>query len=132
MFTSSGLLVYDPPPKTGTALGKWWLIAECCPDLARYYRDTFAWQYRARGLKLQRPSWDSHVSIIRCEEPPRYDLWRKWDGKVIEFRYDPELKTNDEYYWLDVECEEFLNIREELGLPRQPIFGLHLTIGRIT
>ncbi len=129
---SSGILLSDPQSESGTKLGEWWLILTCCPDLARYYRMIYNTWNRTKDLKLMKPAWDAHVSVVRGEIPEYKDLWRSWDGKEMEFSYDPELSGNGEYYWLDVECEELLDIREKLGLPRMPVFGLHLTIGRRT
>jgi hypothetical protein len=131
MYTSSGILRVDPVASSGLPIGKWWLILQCDAEIGRYYREMFyAWN-RARG-RLQRPAWESHISVIRGEEPPKPDGWSALEGRLVEFRYSPELQTNDEYFWLDVECDELLDIREQLGLPRNPLFDLHLTIGRVT
>jgi hypothetical protein len=131
MLSSFGTLVSEPKAKSIINPGKWWLILVCCPDLGRYYRESFNYWYRARDIKLMKPAWDCHISVVRGEEPINKELWGSWDGCEVEFRYNPELQGNGEYYWLDVECAKLLDIREKLGLGA-PHFGLHLTIGRIT
>ena len=53
----------------------------------------------------------------------------KWNKKEIEFTYDTNVRTNGEDWWLRVYSKDLLDIREEAGLPRNPFFNLHLTIG---
>ena len=122
---SSGSLIYDPQSLSVPTPGLWWLILECSPDLGRYYRQMV---FKYTGQKLQKPAWDTHISVVRGEEPLKKELWGR--KEIVEFSYDPKLLTNDEYYWLEVKCDRLLDIREELGLPRIPKIGLHLTIGR--
>jgi hypothetical protein len=131
-YTSSGVLVSDPKAKSIPNPGKWWLIIQCEADIGRYYRSQFNFFNRAKDVKLQAPAWESHISVIRGEEPQHPELWGSWDGQQVEFSYDPQLQTNEEYFWLNVECPAALDIREKLGLSRTPQFNLHLTIGRIT
>jgi hypothetical protein len=125
-MTSTGTLVYDP--KAATIESKpWWLIVQACPDLARYYRQSLNLFYRAQ-LKTQRPAWDSHISVVRGEEPPVRALWAKYQGEQVEFDYDPVLHTNGVYYWLAVTCFRLAEIRVELGLSPTPARPFHLTV----
>jgi hypothetical protein len=120
-------LTYDPKAKT--IAGKpWWLILVCCDDLARYYRQQYSWFYKSKP-QLQKPAWNSHISVLRGEKPQNQNLWGFRNNEVIEFEYEDRLLTNDLYYWLPVKCPELLDIRECLGLPRQGIFNLHLSVG---
>jgi len=126
MFKSKGKLRYSPELNGNQE--RFWLIADCDKEVGNYYRRLYQnsfWKCR----KLQRPSWEEHITIIRNEEPPLLELWDKYDGNEVEFFYDPILKSNDLYFWFDVECPEMLDIREELGLSRNPEYQLHLTIG---
>jgi hypothetical protein len=127
-YKSTGVITYDPKAKTIDSK-PWWLILACCEDLARYYRETYNLFYRGSSRKLMKPAWGSHVSVIRGEEPANKDLWLFRQGETVEFEYDGELLSNDLYCWLPVRCETLLNLREQLGLPRNPIHSLHLTIG---
>ncbi len=131
MFTSTGVLVSDPKANSIPNIGKWWLILACDNEIGRYYRETL-YRFNPAAGKLQRPAWESHISVIRGEEPTHLELWGSFDGREIEFQYNPALQTNGEYYWLDVECEALGDIREALGLSRNSEFNLHLTVGRIS
>lgn len=107
---------------------KWWLVADCDPEIGRYYRELYRLNYYSVHT-IQRPSWGAHISIISDEKPPDETHWRKHEGKLIEFEYSYMLEGNGMYVWLPVLCEKALDIREELGLKRNPFYPLHLTIG---
>jgi hypothetical protein len=59
-------------------------------------------------------------------------LRRSTRGRQISFAYDPNLRFNGEYFWLPVQCEELLDLREQLGLRREPRMPLHLTVARVS
>lgn len=130
MYQSKGTLRYSPK-LTGERNEKWWLILDCDPGIGSYYRHLFkAGHYGCK--KLQAPSWAEHITVVRNEEPPIKNPWEKHDKKEVEFTYTTDyFGTDGIYVWLDVECEELLDIREALGLPRNPIYPLHLTIGNV-
>lgn len=104
------------------------MVLDCCEELCRYYRELCNWENRAR-FKLNKPAWGSHISVICNECPPRQELWGLRSGGLIEFQYEPILNTNGQYYWLSVVCDELLDIREQMGLKREPFYALHLTVG---
>jgi len=101
----------------------------CDDELSKYYRHLFSKEFPHKH-KLTRAVWGTHTSIIRGEVIKNDQLWRLNENKIIEFEYEPGVKDSGEYYWLKVYCNELLDLREKYGLPRQPQFGLHLTIGR--
>lgn len=125
-YNSTGRLKLNPE-KEGLPVGAWWLIVECCTDLGRYYRAMLN-RYHLGAFKVQKPAWDAHISVIRGEEPTNKALWDKLDGTAVEFSYEDRLLTNDRHYWLPVRCDTVLDLREELGLPRNPTLDLHLTV----
>jgi hypothetical protein len=128
---SSGTLVYDPTTRAFPTCNQWWLVLECCPDLARYYRAMYDRYFRGHSVLRQAP-WGSHISIIRGEEPLLGRAnWGFRHGTEIEFEFSDQLLTDGDYCWLPVFCEPLLDLREQFGLPRQPSYPLHLTIGRI-
>lgn len=88
----------------------------------------------ARMLDFVPPAWGPHISVTRGEriDKSKRALWKSLRNRQIEFNYDPNLRTNGEYFWYQVECEELLDLREELGLRREPKQRLHLTVGRVS
>lgn len=130
---SSGKLRYSPQingtwDRRDGGTTKWWLVVDADPEIGRYYRTLYNLiTYRCQ--RLQRPAWEAHVSAIRDEKPPKPQFWKRYEGFAIEFEYDPKPEFNETYVWLPVKCPIILDLREELGLPREPMFPLHLTIG---
>lgn len=128
-FESIGILRYSPKRLGDQSSPNWWLVIDCDPGLGEYYRHLY-WLCQYKCHRLMRPAWKEHVSLIRNERPTKNDfLWGVYNGHSMAFFYDPEVKTNGEYYWLDVYCPGVRLMRKELGLPEEPEFPLHLTIG---
>ena len=135
---SYGFIKYDPSRPGMKRRTEWWSILEVPGGIADYYRKMVETRY---GIELCQPSWGAHVSIIRGEKP-REDLmhlWKKYDGKRIEFEYsvypryngDTRVLTNHtsvDFWYLDVHAPFLTDIRKELELPYD--WKLHLTIGR--
>lgn len=126
---SYGKLVYSP--KTHLASSERWLILSCDDEISRYYRHLFYRDYPWLG-KLTRPVWGTHISVIRGEKVPNYQLWRLDENKLVDFEYEGGVKDNNEYYWLKVHCSYLAGLRTKYGLTPEPRFGFHLTIGRTT
>jgi hypothetical protein len=129
MIKAIGKLVYAP--KTHLANSDRWLVLMCDDEISKYYRCMFYREFPWLG-KLTRPVWGTHISVIRGEKIPNIHLWKLKENSLIEFEYEPGVKDNGEYYWLNVKCEALLDIRSAYGLVRNPRFGLHLTVGRTT
>jgi hypothetical protein len=138
MYTSSGTLRYSP--KREASDQNWWLILDCDPALGEYYRHLYH-HSNHRCRKLARPFWGPHITVVRNEEPAEEfkQFWKLHAGEKIEFQYHGGVKDNyspDRYrsfYWVDVVCPRFAEIRQELGLADVSTAwtrgGLHLTIG---
>ena len=129
MFRSIGKLIYSPRSHLGDASR--WLVLMADDELCKYYCSLFYREFPYFG-KLARPVFGAHISVIRGERVPNYNLWRLDENKIIEFEYEPGVNSNGEYYWLKVHCEYLYDLREKYGLHRSPQFGLHLTVGRTT
>jgi hypothetical protein len=135
---SFGTFRYSPKAKSIPSK-KWWLVIDCCPELARYYRNQWNFAHRFGTRRLYAPAWGAHISVIADELPPasaaaikdgRQDtIWESHAGEQVKFEYEPKIATNGQYYWLAVRCERALDLRDELGLSREPFYPLHLTIG---
>lgn len=108
----------------------------CDDEISKYYRHLYSKQYpylnSGQSTKLTRPVWGAHISVIRGEFIPNFKLWRLDEGKLVNFDYEAGVIDNGEYYWLKVTCPALSELREKYGLPREPRFGFHLTVGRTT
>lgn len=131
---SSGTLRYSPEIRPGSTTRRdggstrWWLIVDADPELGRYLRHLYTIGHR-RTRTLQAPLWGVHVSVIRGEEPPDASTWGRDDGARVEFEIDPHACETEGYVWYPVRCDAMLELRERLGLAREPEPALHLTIG---
>ena len=128
MHAYSGTLRYSPKILGNRVSAKWWLVVDCEPSLGSYYRDLYS-LHHYRCKSLSKPAWKDHITVIRNEEPLHRDLWEKYDGENLEFSYLQEPHTNGCYWWLQISCPRLLDIREELGLPRNPSIPFHLSFG---
>jgi hypothetical protein len=113
----------------------WWMVLDCnTEEIGRYYRHLYLLE-RSRCHKLSRPYWGSHVTVVRNEKPPNHHLWWDYDGEEVIFHYRSGVRDNcgperfRSFYWLDVVCPRFCEIRKELGLPPNPDRTYHMTIG---
>lgn len=89
---------------------------------------------------IQSQMYPAHISVVRNETPPRMDLWRKHDGRTVEFVYHSWIYNGEVYWWLNVFSLELEEIRIELGLSVvehyiQPPAGFrktfHITLGNM-
>jgi hypothetical protein len=105
VFQSTGTLRYSADYR---------LVVEVCDGLAAYYRSMIPKCY-----PVQRPRWDAHITVVRSmkETPPITALWGKYEGETVTFNYEPEIRIDKTYYWLNVWCDRLAKIRTELGLP---------------
>lgn len=103
-------------------------------NISTYYRYLYAKEHLClngdQPTKLARPVFGAHISVIRGERIPNYHLWGLSSNQIIEFEYQPGVLNNHEYYWLKVRCSFLSELRLQYGLPPEPKYGFHLTIGR--
>jgi len=129
---SRGKLIYSPRSHLGDPSK--WLILVCDDEISRYYRHLYNKEYpylnNDRGVKLARPVFGAHISCIRGEKISKPELWGLDANKIIEFEYEPGVKDNKIFYWLDVKCNYLNELRQKYGLSYHPKYELHLTIGR--
>lgn len=120
-YESSGILriVKSSDPTAG-----YWMWLECCRDLARYQRRQIL-MYTCLYRGVMEPKEGPHVTIVRRE----FVTSLPQEGRTVSFLYGPELQTNGKHFWFNVECEEMKDMRESIGLPREPWFPLHITVG---
>lgn len=137
VFHTEGICRFSPPlNKRGETVrrdGKttdWWLVLECDPELGRYLRQLF-FMHHHKTESLQEPLWGTHVTVIRDEQPPNLELWKSIESETFSIHYGTEITVFDEYVFLPVECPAALDYREQLGLPREPEYPLHMTFGNM-
>lgn len=106
-----------------------WLVIDCDPEIGRYYRHLFHLMTH-RCYKLQRPAWESHITVVQNEESINKSNWGKYNGHEVEFDIINEAGNDGEYYWFPISCKLALDIREELGLG-PPVHPLHISIGLV-
>lgn len=127
LFESSGILHYSGEDR---------LVLEIEKDFGRYYRSLIPKWVGANGLR-----YAPHVTIVRTgkEVPAIKEHWGKYQGEIVSFFYDPIIQNGEVYFWLNVFCKRFEQIRKELGLPVESIYTLppegfqkcfHTTIAR--
>ena len=105
-----------------------WIIAKCDDALVEYYR---WWYFRKKHIKLMRPKYGAHISIVRGEdEGITQGTWdRNMDGPEITFNYSNDLVDVYNYVWMPVWGDDLLRIRQEVGLG-EPVKPFHMTVGR--
>ena len=125
MFKAKGRINYDPRTDA-SEFKSWWAKVDVPASVIRYYQ---YWVRRELGIKLNTPIWKAHITVLRGEIPKKQWLWKKHEGKQIEFTYSPNLRMSETYVWIPVESPELEDIRMELGLRAQPRVPFHITVG---
>lgn len=134
-FEAEAELLVDPT--IGKKFDPWWIIATSCNDLAAYYRGMIEKRFNIRLLK---PSFDSHVSVVVGEEPLiNASTWNEFNGRKVKFTYTHEVFTNGYFWWIRVKSKELENVRKHFGLIDAGSFNeqgellsnpFHLTVGK--
>jgi hypothetical protein len=125
-----GTLAYDLPPRASKKPYLKRSLVATLPhdDLDLLYQWFIERQY-GQALRLNRPIFGTHVTIVRHGEPVAdWGLWGKYQGMEVDIAYDVELRNHFGFWSLPVYNDWFQDIRRELGLPPEPDF--HITIGR--
>lgn len=109
----------------------WWVWLLIDEEFTRYLRRLFL---LGNGIKLQRPSQDSHITVISSHEKENLilDKWKINDGIELSFNIDFTLYTNSNAYWYPVISKDLDDFRSNLGLTNPRKFPLHLGIGYLT
>lgn len=127
--TGTAKIVYDPYRPGLKTKTNWWCVANVDEEITRYYRWWIQRIYHVKGLVRQ--SWSAHISIIRGEFPGEEykHLWGKYNNQIVEFKYKHHPRRNSKGFWfVDVDCRFFTNIRKEMNKPHDWV--LHLTVGK--
>ena len=106
----------------------WWLIIRFDREVGRYFRHLYRLASPAQA-DIAEPLWGPHVSIVQGEMPLKLACWKDRDGESVSVEYRQEPQETDGYVYLPALCTAALDYREQLGLPREPKWPLHLTVG---
>ena len=110
--------------------GMWWCVAKVDNEVCRYYRALFN-KNKHVDERLNPQKEDGHITIVskydRCLDNNL--LWGKYNGQLIDFKLDLYPLDNGRDFWLRAYSYFAEDIREEMGLNREPYYPLHLTIG---
>jgi hypothetical protein len=129
-----GILEFSPVDVTRKhkAQSSWKCVAiiktDC--DLDRYY----AWFLTKRfNLELNPNLRKSHITFIndKMDKSIFQEGAKIFNGKEIDFYLELEPKSSVGHWWLRAFSPDARNIREALGLSRDPYYGLHLTLGNV-
>lgn len=106
MFESTATVCYSSEMK---------VFALIDPEIAAYYKSLIPKYYYPKP-QLYKP----HITIVRNkkETPVNMENWGKYEGRLINFQYNPYIYYDGIYFWLDAYSSEIEEIRLELGLPR--------------
>ena len=107
LVSATGILHYEN-------MGKFYkLVLNTDQGIADFYRAQVPrWIAQVKPQKYR-----AHISIVRKEIPRNLDAWGKYEGERVEFLYSRIVQNDDNYWWLNVFCKRFEEIRLELGLP---------------
>ena len=143
-----GILKFNPEDKTkkhkDQASWKKMALVLFDGEICEYY----SWFIEKRyGLKLNRPLRGAHISFIndstrdiragfKSEDDAYVEyIWKDrtefFDGREINVKLDPDVRSDGRAWWMVVpeeEREDLHFIRKTVGLDR-PFFGLHMSLG---
>jgi hypothetical protein len=90
---------------------EWKINIRLDDDLVDFYRSLIP-----KHIRLNKTKFPPHITVVRNEEIPNKDVWKKYEGLQIQFKYG-YLASGEIYWWLPVYCRKLTLIRKELGLP---------------
>jgi hypothetical protein len=105
-YVSEGVLHYSVEPEVGHKLS-----VTIDPGIADLYRALVP-----KVVRIQKPRFPPHISVIRKESVPNLDLWGKYEGLEVDFEYDSYIYNDETYYWLRCYSPALVRIRRDLGL----------------
>jgi len=123
-----GVLDFEPKTADGKGGNPGWLILRCDDGIGEYYQ---WWIEKHHHIKIERPLFGGHVSVMRGELPTENaDAWKNRQDERVAFQYHHEFQSADGFWWLPVSCPKMEQLRLSFGLSALPEHGFHMTIGR--
>lgn len=134
-FKISGKIIFDPVDLTRKHKdqSKWKksvIVLIDNIDFCKYY----SWFVKKRyNLELQMPLRGLHFTIINDKVSDHKKYLRakdKYNKKNITITHDINIRTDSKHWWFKAECELAKEVRKSCGLPPDPYWGFHITVGR--
>lgn len=135
-FEVQGKIIFDPIDKTKKheLQSKWkktaMITLEC--DIDAYYADFIKKRY---NLILNPALRGPHVTVIndRVDTPELLQAYNevkeKYNNTIVNFKYYTDVRSDGNHWWLPVQSEEIVKIRNEANLGKS-FYSSHLSIGR--
>lgn len=119
MITSCGTIRY---------LDNYWVWVDVDDSLSRYLRRLFLFGH---GIKLQKPSWDDHITVVTSHEKEKLNIAKigYMAGETVSFSLSLDLWTNGNAYWYPVISKDIDDFRVVLGLENPRPIPIHFCIG---
>lgn len=124
MFKSNGILKYELSNTVGKKV-----YVDVDQEISNYYRKLIP-----KWIIINPQKYKAHISVVRSEKLiTNLSNWKKFEDERIDFFYSNEIYNDNNYYWLNVECEILKEIRIGLGLSATVPWTnqFHITIGNI-
>lgn len=106
-YKSKGIIRYE-----GDTNDHFKVIVEVDPEITRLARFLIP-----KYLPWNYPKYAPHISVVRKEIPPLRQNWGLYSDQWVDFEYDPEVSSDETYYWLRVFAPALSDLRVGLGLP---------------
>ena len=129
ILSSKGQINYAPSRPSQKFSGEHICVVDTDEDLSAFYR--WMWTKQNPHLPILKPSWNSHISIMRGERILNNGIpWKYRDGELVEFSYSPEIIDDGVHVWINTYCEAFFELRHRYNVPIKYNTG-HITIGKL-
>lgn len=136
LLQGKGIIHFEPELRTKKQVRQSDWKSTAVIEIQGNIHEYYAWFLKKRfNLELNKLVRGSHITFISdrladCNIEEYKKIKEHFQGKEISFLYDVEdVCTNGKHWWLRVYSPEALSIREIAGFPRDPFFGLHMTLG---
>lgn len=106
MFEAEGSLQYGPGRRAVVWIDQ---------GISDFYRSLIP-----KYCYAQPQLYPAHITVVRIklETPTNMDAWGKYEGEVVKYYYDTNIRFDGTYFYLNTYSDRIGEIREELGLPR--------------
>jgi hypothetical protein len=80
-------------------------------DIVRYYRS-----FIPKFIRIKPQMYRAHISVVRNNFPANIQYWHRYEGEIVDFYYENEIKNCTKYFWIDCYSVRLEEVRQQLGL----------------